>query len=104
MKKMLLPRVNKTKRDELEALWRAYIWGRPGSTLTQREYCEALGMPLKRFGSWRAKFKHEDPWLTCKLLGRCGGASEHMCSDEHRYISSARVEQEQWSPELRDGG
>ena len=46
-------------RVELEAFWRSHheAWRR--SDLNQREYCEAHGLPLKRFGNWRAKFKQE---------------------------------------------
>ena len=42
-------------RLELEAFWRSHheAWRR--SDLNQREYCEAHGLPLKRFGNWRAK-------------------------------------------------
>ena len=82
------------ERNELEAFWRAHIRGWRDSTLNQREYCEAHGLPLKRFGNWRAKFKHEDPRLTGKVLYRRGGATEHMLrhtrSDEHPYIPSGR--------------
>ena len=89
-----MPRVSETKRNELEAFWRAHVRGWRDSTLNQREYCEAHGLPLKRFGNWRAKFKHEDPRLTGKLLWRRGGAREHMLehmrSDEHPYIPSGR--------------
>jgi len=61
-----MPRVSETKRNELDAFWRAHIRGWRDSTLNQREYCEAHGLPLKRFGNWRAKFRHEDPRLTGK--------------------------------------
>ena len=89
-----MPRLSEEKRNELEAFWRAHIEGWRDSTLNQREYCEAHGLPLKRFGNWRAKFRHEDPRLTGKLLWRRGGTSEHMFkhmrSDEHPYIPSGR--------------
>jgi transposase len=89
-----MPRLGEEKHNELEAFWRAHIEGWRDSALNQREYCEAHGLPLKRFGNWRAKFKHEDPRLTGKLLWRRGGASEHMFkpmrSDEHPYIPSGR--------------
>jgi transposase-like protein len=59
-------------RVELEAFWRSHheAWRR--SDLNQREYCEAHGLPLKRFGNWRAKFKQE-PEVAGKLLYRRGG-------------------------------
>ena len=89
-----MPRLSEEKRNELEAFWRAHIEGWRDSALNQREYCEAHGLPLKRFGNWRAKFRHEDPRPTGKLLWRRGGASEHMFkhmrSDEHPYIPSGR--------------
>jgi hypothetical protein len=54
-------------RVELEAFWRSHheAWRR--SDLNQREYCESHGLPLKRFGNWRAKFKQE-PEVPEKLL------------------------------------
>lgn len=64
-------------RLELEAFWRSHheAWRR--SELNQREYCEANGLPLKRFGNWRSKFKTE-PEVTGKLLYRRGGGLSHM--------------------------
>jgi transposase-like protein len=64
-------------RLELEAFWRSHheAWRR--SDLNQREYCEANGLPLKRFGNWRAKFKAE-PEVPEKLLYRRGGGLSHM--------------------------
>jgi hypothetical protein len=64
-------------RVELEAFWRSHheAWRR--SELNQREYCEAHGLPLKRFGNWRAKFKHEDQ-TPRKLLWRRGGGLSPM--------------------------
>jgi hypothetical protein len=59
-------------RVELEAFWRSHheAWCR--SDLNQREYCEVHGLPLKRFGNWRAKFKQE-PEVPTKLLYRRSG-------------------------------
>jgi hypothetical protein len=53
-----------------EAFWRAHheAWRR--SELNQREYCEAEGIPLKAFGTWRAKFKAEPQPPAHKLLYR----------------------------------
>ena len=64
-------------RVELEAFWRSHheAWRR--SDLNQREYCEAHGLPLKRFGNWRAKFKQE-PAAPQKLLYRRSGGVSHM--------------------------
>jgi len=64
-------------RVELEAFWRSHheAWRR--SDLNQREYCEAHGLPLKRFGNWRAKFKQE-PEVAGKLLYRRSGGLSHM--------------------------
>ena len=64
-------------RSELEAFWRSHheTWRR--SNLNQREYCEANGLPLKRFGNWRAKFTAE-PEVAGKLLYRRGGELSHM--------------------------
>jgi transposase-like protein len=68
------------------------------SDLNQREYCELHGLPLKRFGNWRAKLKHEEPAPTGKLLYRRGGGLRHMSSHMTKeivpppsgYIPSAR--------------
>jgi len=73
-----MPRMKSEKGNELEAFRRAHIEGWRDSTLNQREYCEAHGLPLKRFGNWRAKVTHDDPRLTGKLLYRRGAGSEPM--------------------------
>lgn len=64
-------------RVELEAFWRWHLEGWRRSELNQREYCAAHGLPLKRFGNWRAKFKQEDE-APRKLLYRRGGGLSHM--------------------------
>lgn len=73
-------------RLELEAFWRSHheAWRR--SELNQREYCEAHGLPLKRFGNWRAKFKAE-PEVVGKLLYRRGGGLRPM-SKWARHMSN----------------
>lgn len=91
-----MSRVSEQKHNELEAFWRAHVKGWRDSTLNQREYCEAHGLPLKRFGNWRAKFRHEDPRLKGKLLYRRGGGSGHMLEpmrsgSEVPYIPSGRA-------------
>jgi transposase len=48
--------------------------------LNQREYCELHGLPLKRFGNWRATLKHEEPASAGKLLYRRRGGLSHMTS------------------------
>ncbi len=93
-----MPRMKPAKRMELEAFWRAHVDGWRQSSLNQREYCEAHGLPLKRFGNWRAKFRHDDPPKTGRLLYRRGGGPEHMLKHMRReippepatYIPSAR--------------
>ena len=92
-----MPRVTVAKQAELEAFWRAHLKGWRESELNQREYCERHGLPLKRFGNWRAKYKDEDPHLTGHLLYRRGGLrhmASHMSKDippaPASYIPSAR--------------
>ena len=68
-----MPRMTAGKRSELESFWRAHLDGWRRSDLNQREYCELHGLPLKRFGNWRAKLKHEEPTSAGKLLYRRGG-------------------------------
>ncbi len=81
-----MPRLKAVKRSELESIWRAHLdcWRR--SDLNQREYCEAHGLPLKRFGNWRAQFKHEDPAPAGKLLYRRGGKPNHMINHMTKEI------------------
>ncbi len=93
-----MPRMTAGKRSELESFWRAHMDGWRCSELNQREYCEAHGLPLKRFGNWRAKLKHEEPASAGKLLYRRGGGLRHMSSHMTKeivpppsgYIPSAR--------------
>lgn len=75
-----MPRMKETKRAELAAFWRAHLEGWAASNLNQREYCEAHGLPLKRFENWRAIFRHEVPASARRLLYRRGGRSGHMSS------------------------
>ncbi len=56
-----MPRMTAGKRSELESFWRAHLDGWRRSDLNQREYCELHGLPLTRFGNWRAKLKYEEP-------------------------------------------
>lgn len=92
-------RVGRAKHEELEAFWRFHHdeWAR--GTLNQREYCELHGLPLKRFGNWRAQFKMGEKVRPVGLLHRRGGLkhmSEHMpdreiCAVSPGYIPSARA-------------
>ncbi len=75
-----MPRMTAGKRSELESFWRAHLDGWRRSDLNQREYCELHGLPLKRFGNWRAKLRHEGPTSAGKLLYRRGGGLSHMTS------------------------
>ena len=75
-----MPRMTAGKRLELESFWRAHLEGWRRSDLNQREYCELHGLPLKRFGNWRATLKHEEPASAGKLLYRRRGGLSHMTS------------------------
>ena len=83
---------------DLESFWRAHLEGWRHSDLNQREYCELHGLPLKRFGNWRATLKHEEPASAGKLLYRRGGGLGHMSRHMSKetplapshYIPSAR--------------
>ncbi len=77
---MIVPRMTAGKRSELESFWRAHLVGWRRSELNQREYCELHGLPLKRFGNWRATLKHEESASAGKLLYRRGGGLSHMTS------------------------
>jgi transposase-like protein len=70
-------RWSEESRPEREAFWRSHLEGWRRSELNQREYCETHGLPLKRFGNWRAKFKQED-LAPRKLLYRRGAGVSHM--------------------------
>ena len=61
-----------------ETFWRAHHEAWKRSALNQREYCELHGLPLKRFGNWRAKFKAEPQPPAPKLLYRRGGLSHTL--------------------------
>lgn len=75
-----MPRMKDAKRAELEAFWRSHLEGWAASNLNQREYCEQHGLPLKRFGNWRDKFRCEVPGPVRRLLYRRGGDLGHMAS------------------------
>lgn len=69
-------RLKSSEREQLWAFWREHLdrWRR--SDLNQREYCEANGLSLKRFGNWRAKFKDEGVVPERKLLWRRGSKAD----------------------------
>ena len=96
-----MPRMTAGKRTELEMFWRAHLEGWRHSELNQREYCELHGLPLKRFGNWRAKYKHEDDVAGQKLLWRRGGGLKHMSEHVLKEISSA---DSSYIPSARSGG
>ena len=73
-----MPRMTAANYTELASFWRAHLDGWRRSDLNQREYCELHGLPLKRFGNWRATLKHEEPAGAGKLLYRRGGGLKHM--------------------------
>jgi len=89
------------KRSELESFWRAHLDGWRRSELNQREYCALHGLPLKRFGNWRAKLKHEEPASAGKLLYRRGGGLKHMSEHMLKKIPSAPSS---YIPSARSGG
>ncbi len=63
-------RTTAEKAAELAAFWCAHLEAWQASDLNQREYCERHGLPLKRFGNWRAKLRDEAPFRPAKLLWR----------------------------------
>jgi hypothetical protein len=70
-----------------EAFWRKHHEAWQQSTLNQREYCEAHGIPLKAFGNWRAKFKAEPQLPAPKLLYRRRGLS-HTLSHRLSHLTN----------------
>ena len=96
-----MPRITAARRTELELFWRAHLDGWRRSDLNQREYCDLHGLPLKRFGNWRAKFKHEDDVPRQKLLWRRGGGHKHMSEHMLKENPSAPLG---YIPSARSGG
>lgn len=68
-----MARVSAQKRAELESFWRGHKEGWERSTLNQQEYCALHGLPLKRFGNWRAELMDEAAVANSGLLCRRGG-------------------------------
>lgn len=81
-----MPRLKSAKRLQLEFFWRAHLKGWRDSDLNQREYCGLHGLPLKRFGNWRATFKHEERFVPQNLLWRRGGGDRTSVSTRSREI------------------
>jgi len=96
-----VPRMTAGKRSELESFWRVHLDGWRRSDLNQREYCALHGLPLKRFGNWRAKLKHEEPASAGKLLYRRGGGPKHMSKHMLRENPSAPSS---YIPSAQSGG
>lgn len=96
-----MPRMTASKSLELESFWRAHLDGWRRSELNQREYCELHGLPLKRFGNWRATLRHEEPAGADKLLYRRGGGLKHMSKHMPKEIPSAPSG---YIPTARSGG
>ena len=103
-----MARLTAAKRAELESFWRAHLEGWRRSDLNQREYCAAHGLPLKRFGNWRAALRHEETAGEKKLLYRRGGGlshmSNHMTKEPVPYIPSARSTPPGSAPDFQRGG
>ncbi|MEQ1718205.1 MAG: transposase [Hyphomicrobium sp.] len=79
-------RKGRSRRLKLEAFWRAHLKAWRDSNLNQREYCELHGLPLKRFGNWRAEFKNEQTIVPERLLYRRGGGDQPRLSSRRREI------------------
>ena len=77
-------RKGRARRLKLEAFWRGHLKAWRDSTLNQREYCELHGLPLKRFGNWRAEFKNEQTIVPEGLLYRRGGGDQPRLNPRRR--------------------
>lgn len=99
-----MPKVSSERWAELEGFWRHHHEGWKASALNQREYCELHGLPLKRFGNWRDRFKVEDEVRQAGLLYRRGGLghmSGHMSDRENGPVSTGYIPSLQAAPEVR---
>jgi len=96
-----VPRMKAGKRSELDSFWRAHLYGWRRSDLNQREYCELHGLPLKRFGNWRAKLKHEERASAGKLLWRRGAGLKHVSEHMLKEIPPAPLS---YIPSVRSVG
>lgn len=84
-----MPRLKPAKRLRLEFFWRAHLKGWRDSDLNQREYCGLHGLPLKRFGNWRATFKDEERVVPEGLLYRRGGGLRPRSRTRSKEIAFA---------------
>ena len=99
-----MPKLSPEKWAELEGFWRHHHDGWMGSELNQREYCELHGLPLKRFGNWRDRFKAEQEVRQAGLLYRRGGLghmSGHLSDRENAPVSTGYVPSARSMPEGR---
>ena len=99
-----MARVSGAKHAELESFWRYHHdeWAR--GALNQREYCELHGLPLKRFGNWRTRFRGEEKSRQAGLLYRRGGLghmSGHMSDKDNEPISTGYIPSGRGAPEAR---
>jgi hypothetical protein len=89
-----MPKVSPERWAELEGFWRHRHEAWKSSTLNQRECCELHGLPLKRLGNWRDRFKVEDEVRQAGLLYRRGGLghmASHMTDREAGPVSTGYV-------------
>ena len=99
-----MPKLSPEKWAELEGFWRHHHDGWTSSELNQREYCELHGLPLKRFGNWRDRFKAEQEVRQAGLLYRRGGLghmSGHLSDRENAPLSTGYVPSARSTPEGR---
>lgn len=99
-----MPKVSPERWAELEGFWRHHHEAWKSSTLNQREYCELHGLPLKRFGNWRDRFKAEEEVRQAGLLYRRGGLSHmssHMTDRENGPVSAGYIPSGRSLPETR---
>ena len=99
-----MARVSREKHAELESFWRFHHDDWVRSNLNQREYCELHGLPLKRFGNWRAQFKGEAKVRKPGLLYRRGGLghmSSHMSDKDIGTMSPGYIPSASATPEAR---
>jgi hypothetical protein len=91
---MIMPRMTASKSLELEKYWRGYLDGWRRRDLNQREYCELHGLPLKRFGNWRAPLRHEESASVGKPLYRRGAGRRRNFSeaDKRRIVEETCCE------------
>lgn len=97
-------RLSWEKHAELERFWRFHHDEWAGGRLNQREYCEQHGLPLKRFGNWRDRFKGEAKVHKSGLLYRRGGLghmASHMADKEIGAMSPGYIPAIRATPEIR---